>query len=53
MGFRFFVSICTVTGASGKGVAYTFVTAEGIDGPRASVESSLADEERRETHTCL
>ena len=44
-----------VTWGGGKMYAcrYTLVTTEGIDGPRASMQSSLADEERRQTHKCL
>jgi hypothetical protein len=38
---------------SGNLNIYTLVTTEGIDGPRARMESGLADEERRETHKCL
>ena len=44
-----------VTWGGGKMYAcrYTLVTTEGIDGPRASMQSSLADEERRQTHKSL
>jgi hypothetical protein len=48
----FRVSSAFVTWAAARRM-YTLVTTEGIDGPRASLESSLADEERREAHKCL